>query len=108
MVCTFLSCKPIKVNRVVPRTHLVPSDYGTLNMLSYSLAAVLLFYMQKNIISQKALKWQARSFSFFPLFLKEWKISVFQSGEQQPSCTSTVLSWIRYISSVLKKILLEK
>lgn len=48
MVCAFLSCKPIKVNRVVPRIHLVPSDYGTLNMLSYSLAAVLLLYMQKS------------------------------------------------------------
>lgn len=47
MVYAFPSCKPIKVNRVVPRTHLVLSDYGTLNMLSYSLAAVLLLYMQK-------------------------------------------------------------
>lgn len=47
MGCTFLSCNPIKVNRVVPRIHLVPSDYGTLNMLSYCLAAVLLLYIQK-------------------------------------------------------------
>lgn len=47
MVCAFLSCKPTKINRVLPRTHLVPSDYGTLNMLSYSLASVLLLYMQK-------------------------------------------------------------
>lgn len=47
MVYAFPSCKPIKVNRVVPRTHSVLSDYGTLNMLSYSLAAVLLLYMQK-------------------------------------------------------------
>jgi len=64
MVCAFVSCKPIKGNRVVPRIHLVPSDYGTPNMLSYSLAAALLLYMQKTIIIRKAFNWQARSFFF--------------------------------------------
>lgn len=62
MVYAFPSCKPIKVNRVVPRTHLVLSDYGTLNMLS---GCCVIALHAKNIIIQKAFIWQATFFFLF-------------------------------------------